>query len=342
MFPMMQIELPSVVRVCLTVFALGVVAGCQSSLTGNEGNLTFYYPTDDQLDFNKPIAIGAKLDLTVFTTGAHAKVELTAVTSDKPQILDSKGFLGNAFTLEGKSDGSAAISVKAKKADGTTTQDTINMLARKPEVIDIAHSCSAGPVGYYLTDKTIFLPYDLHMKNSQSVIGYGYHALTMVPKDGLAWDQIHKAQWAYVYKTAKLPGDVTLTSVLEPTRSWTVRLVDEGMIDGGTLTPVTNKTLDVLANVPAFVLARPTIGGQLLCQPDVTYSAVSKTPEVCTVAPTAAKLQATKELVESRSWLTVTGKTSGVCEFEVTWTKGNKGQGVKVPLKVNVLKVLKP
>jgi len=328
----------------LVIGALSALAACQSSLTGKEGNLTFYYPTDDELDFNKPIAIGAKLDLTVKTAGLpKAAVELTAVKSSNPQVLAAGPFLGGVFTLEGKGSGSAQITVTAKKSDGTTVSDSIDMMARKPDKIEVYHSCAAGAAdAFYLVDKKIFLPYDFKMANGQSVIGYGYHALSVAPAAALVQDQIAKAQWAYLYQTQKLPGDVTVTSQLEPTRSWTLRLVDEGAIDGGKLDALTNKTIEVLAGLPAYVLARPTIGGKPLCQPDTTFSAVSKTPEVCTVAPSAAKAQANKELVEAWSWLTITGKQVGVCQLEVTWPKANKGQGLTVPLKVNVDALTKP
>lgn len=326
----------------LGLAALGAAA-CQSSLTGNEGNLTFYYPTDDELDFNKPIAVGAKLDLTVKTAGVpHANVDLTAVTTGNSQVLASKGFLGNAFTIEAVGDGNTSITVNAKKADGTATHDTINMLARKAEVLDMVHSCSALPLAYYLVDKDIFVPYDLKLKDGRAVIGYGYHPLTIAPATGLVWNQVNKAQWAYVYHTQKLPGDVTLTSQLETGKSWSFRLVDESQIDGGRVDPVTGKTIEVLAGTSAFLLARPTIGGQPLCQPDTTFTATGKSPDICTVTPSAAKLPNSKEFVEAWSWVTVKGSKVGVCEFDVTWPKGNKGQGVTVPMKVNIVQLLKP
>jgi hypothetical protein len=44
--------------------ALLLTVACQSTLTGNEGNFQFSYDADDWItDFNKPIAVGAYLDI---------------------------------------------------------------------------------------------------------------------------------------------------------------------------------------------------------------------------------------------------------------------------------------
>lgn len=323
--------------------ALVLALGCQSSLTGNEGQLTFLYPTDDELDFNKPIAVGGKLDLTVKTAGLpKSDVSLTKVEPANKQVFKVAGMMGGAFTLEGVGEGNTSISVTATKADGTSTHDTINMMAKKPEVIEVAHSCGGSTVGYYLVNKTVFLPYDLKLKDGRAVIGYGYHALKATPETGLQWDHIHKAQWAYVYKTAAVPGDVTLTSALEAGKSWTVRLVDEGQIDGGRLEGVSGKTLEVLAGTSAIVLARPTVGGNPVCQPDTTFTATAKTPDICTVTATAANAPTSKGLVEAWSWVTVKANKLGVCEFDIVWPKGNKGQGATAPVKINVVQVVKP
>ncbi len=326
---------------CVGLATLG--AGCQSSLTGNEGNLTFYYPTDDELDFNKPIAVGAKLDLTVKEAGFPKKdVSLTKVDPSNTQVLKVAGMMGSAFTLEGIGEGSTSIGVTATKADGTTTHDTINMMAKKPEIIDVTHSCGGGNLAYYLTKKSIFLPYDLKLKDGRAVIGYGYHALKVAPEKGLQWDHVNKAQWAYVYMTADAPGDVTLTSALEAGKSWTVRLVEEAQIDGGKLEGVSGKTLEVLAGSSAIVLARPTVGGNPICQPDTTFTVTGKTPEFCTVTATAAKSPTNKGVVEAWSWVTVQAKKLGVCEFDIVWPKGNKGQGATAAVKVNVVQLVKP
>ncbi|MSQ83315.1 MAG: hypothetical protein EXR77_10590 [Myxococcales bacterium] len=342
--PTIELVNRSVFEILLAGCALAAVAtSCQSSLTGNEGNLTFYYPTDDEIDFNKPVAVGAKLELTVKTAGIpHASVTLTEVKPANPAVLAVKGTNSNVFTLEGIGDGNTAITVKATKADGSSTTDTINMMARKAEVIEVTHSCTSGPIGHYLVGKQIFLPYDLKLNDGRAVIGFGYHPLKVAPETGLQLDQVNKAQWAYVYKTAALAGDVTLTSTLPAGKAWTLRLVDEGQIDGGKLEAGSGKTLGVVAGTSAIVLARPTVGGQPVCQPDTTFTVTTKTADICTVTASAVKLQGSKELVEAWSWISVAGKKLGVCEFEVVWPKANKGQGATVPLKVDIVQLVKP
>ncbi|HCF56896.1 MAG TPA: hypothetical protein DFS52_02730, partial [Myxococcales bacterium] len=70
------------IRAAMLVFAAVAIAGCQSMITGNEGNLEFSYRADDEVrDFNKPIAVGAKLDLEVRTNGTRQTVELLEATT---------------------------------------------------------------------------------------------------------------------------------------------------------------------------------------------------------------------------------------------------------------------
>lgn len=60
--------------------------GCESTITGNEGNFQFSYPADDRvLDFNKPIAIGARLDVSVRTAGDRTAVTLSA--ADRKSVV---------------------------------------------------------------------------------------------------------------------------------------------------------------------------------------------------------------------------------------------------------------
>ena len=50
--------------------AVPSLTSCRSEITGNEGNLEFSYVADDDLlDFNKPLAVGASLDLRVTPAG---------------------------------------------------------------------------------------------------------------------------------------------------------------------------------------------------------------------------------------------------------------------------------
>ena len=55
----------------LTIGALlAIGTGCTSKITGKEGNFQFAYAADDDpLDFNKPIAVGGRLDLRVTQVG---------------------------------------------------------------------------------------------------------------------------------------------------------------------------------------------------------------------------------------------------------------------------------
>lgn len=325
--------------------SLASLSGCESRQTGNEGKLTFAYPNDDDVaDFNKAVAVGARLELRVSEVGlAGAKVEVVEASSDNAGALAVVAKLGDRFEIEAKAEGNAKISVRARKSDGTEVTDSVNLRALKAESLTLAHSCGGGTTGIYLTNRAIFLPYDLTRKDGQATIGYGYHPLTISPAAALTLNVNNKAQWAYAYQTAALPGDVSLTSQLDPTKVWKLRLVDEGAIDGA---KIEFGTLGASAKVGQkhYAMARPMIGAEPLCQPESTFTVASTTPDICSAIGASQATAATLKLLgtnkgaqaEAWTWIEVLATKAGTCEFSVAWPKGAGGKGYTAALKVEV------
>lgn len=324
---------------------LAALPACESRQTGNEGNLTFAYPNDDDVaDFNKAVAVGARLELRVSEVGlGGAKVEVVEASSDNAQALAVVAKLGDRFEIEAKGEGNAKISVRARKSDGSEVTDSVNLRALKAEVLTLAHSCGTGDTATYLTNRSIFLPYDLSRKDGQATIGYGYHPLAISPAAALTLNANNKAQWAYAYQTAGLPGDVSLTSQLDPTKVWKLRLVDEGAIDGA---KIEFGSLGTSAKVGQkhYAMARPMVGAEPLCQPETTFTVASTTPDVCSAVGASQATAATLKLLgtqkgaqaEAWTWIEVLGTKTGTCEFTVTWPKGAGGKGFTAALKVEV------
>lgn len=339
---MRQSPITSVFTYLCLAFAL-LASGCESQQTGGEGNLKFAYPNDDNVaDFNKAVAVGAKLELRL-TDVAGGKVEILAASSDNDTALTVVNKLGDKFEIEAKGEGNAKLTVKVRKTDGSEVSDFVNMRALKAEMLLLTHSCTPGKDALYLTNTTIALPYDLTRKDGQATIGYGYHPLTISPAAALALNTVEKVQWAYVYKTAALPGDVSLTSQLDPTQYWSLRLVEEGAIDGAKVEG-TAPAGSAAVGQKQWVLVRPLVANAPVCQPNTTFSVAATSPEVCTVitasesAANAAKLlnKAKGAPAEGFTWLEVQGKKAGTCEFSVTWPKGAGGKGYTAALKVEV------
>ena len=179
--------------------ALGVVAisslACTSQTTGDLGNLEFYYVADDEVgNFNKPIAVGAKLDLFVRDAGAGGDrdVSLEAASTDDEGIAKISEFSGNKMIIEAVSDGSFEITVSAKvNSSGEVEEDKVDMLVRTPEVLELRHTCgeSGANKGYYLAGSDIYIPFELRLEDGQNVIGYGVYP--MENTEGLTRDESH-------------------------------------------------------------------------------------------------------------------------------------------------------
>ncbi len=319
------------------ILLLGAVlllaAGCRSRITGNEGNLEFSYVADDDIaNFNKPIAVGARLDIEVRTAGRRRPVAVEEVTSSDPAVLDAVAVGGSGFTLEGKGEGSAEIFVTATDG-GETLEDSVNMLARIPEVLKMYHTCApASAEATYLTGQEIWIPFEFEMKNGQPVIGYGYHPITVTPDGALTLDTGSRSQQYFHFTTAASPETATVASTLDDT-TLTLNLVDAGAIDGatvgigaGTEPKVGEKHLyDIL----------PTVGGEPVCQANTDFTVTTTTPAICTVREIGAP-----ESGDDRyqySWIEIEGLAAGTCEFEVTFTAGSGGAGTTVPLSVQVV-----
>ena len=328
---------------CLCVAILGVASGCESQQTGGEGNLKFAYPNDDNVaDFNKAVAVGARLELQLSEV-AGGKVEILEAVSDNSQALAVVNKLADKFEIEAKGEGTAKLTVKVRKANGTEVTDFVNMRALKAEVLQLSHTCTTGKTAVYLTNTTIALGYDLTRKDGQATIGYGYHPLTISPAAALTLNTVDKTQWAYSYKTAALPGDVSLTSQLDSSKSWSLRLVDEAAIDGAKI-ELSVPSASASVGQKQWLLVRPLVADTPVCQPNTTFTVAVSSADVCTViaanqatANTAKLLNTAKgATAEGFTWLELLGKKAGSCAFTVTWPKAAGGKGYTTQMQVEV------
>lgn len=309
----------------LAVVALSVLAlaACDSTLTGNEGNLVFSYDADDDVfDFNKPIAIGAKLNLKVAEVGTQAAVDVVAAESDDPGIIDVDSFSGDTITLLGVGDGNMLLSVEADGADGTKFTDSVNMNARTPEVLKLSHTCGADG-GAFLTGSAVYIPFDMEMTNGQPVIGYGYYPVTSSDETLIKRDEEFQGQ-QYMRYDVLAAGTATLSSDIDDT-SLSLVLADEAQIDG-IADPIAFvlEDIDVGDTNPFYVL--PTVAGTTVCQADATLQVASDTTTICDVRTTNADMAAGDALYET-GWFEVEGLAAGECQYTVTYPNGASGAG---------------
>jgi len=319
--------------VLLALLTFVLMPGCKSVLTGNEGNLEFTYPADDRVaDFNKPIAVGAKLELEVRDAGSRKAVSLTSASTEDDSVLRVVSFSGSKLILEGVSSGGTLVLVEANTTGGALG-DSVNMLARVPEVMKLANTCVTEASAQYLTGQDIIIPYDFEMSNGQPVIGFGYFPITLEPATGMTLDTTSVDQQWFHFTTGATAQNVTLSNSIDST-TLTLELVEVGSVDGGMLQLDSLLPAEVGKKRALYVL--PTANGRPICQAQTDYSVVTDSPEVCTVtaivAPDTADLGVAKEF----GWLEVEGLTAGTCNFTVTYTEGAAGVGASSALAVPV------
>ena len=309
------------------VLSVGGAMACESTITGNEGNLRFTYEADDDiLDFNKAIAVGASLDYEVTDLNRGA-VTLTDVRSSDP-ALRVTGFSGDTFTLESVSDGNGLIEVEANTFDGSVS-DSINVTSRPAEVLRLAHTCSVSPTASYLTDQRIVVAFELERANGRPVIGYGYYPVTFEPSTALTLSRSEKAQQFMQLDTGSTPTQVRIDSTIDTT-SLNLRLIRQSEVDGAELIFDNIQQTDVGDTDSFFVL--PRANGQRVCQADLRRSVRTDTPEICTVS---ARLPPNGN--REKGWIQVRGEAAGTCLFTVSYLDGGGGTGADIQLQLPIV-----
>jgi hypothetical protein len=311
--------------------ALLVAAGCQSRLTGNEGNFVFVYDADDDYtDFNKPIAVNAFLDIEVREVGTELPVTLTSASTDDPSVLDVTGTLENVATLQGMGDGGALLSVEGTTSDGETLPDSVNLLAATPEVHKLGHTCTLDDTAGYLVSNSVYVPFEFQKENGQNIIGYGYYPVT-AQEGAVILDEAGSSQQYMLFDVGAAPAAETLVSDIDGT-SVAMTIVQASALDG-VEEPIAGviEDIDVGDTNPFYV--RPTVGGTTVCQADTTKTVVSDTPAICDVRDAAAPINGKSY---EYGWFEIGGVSQGTCLYTVTFDAGNDGAGASAQFSFEI------
>lgn len=319
----------------LAVLVVLATGGCRSRITGDEGNLAFSYATDDEVrDFNKPIAVGARLDVSVTSARGLRKAQVTGVTTSDLDVLRVVDTSGDAITLEGVSGGKADLQVNAIVA-GEELYDQITMTARVPEVLKLSHVCTSERRALYLVDSDVLVPYEFEMRNGQPVIGYGHFPITITPAGMLTLRTDSKNQAAFELRTGSSTGEVTIDSDIDD-HAITLRLVEAGDVDGARLAGDA-AARRIKAGRRGYVLVRPLVGEDEVCQAKVAMNVAGRTPEVCA----ASRVDTAREddaLGTTWGWVEINGQEPGTCEFDVTFPAARGGEGLTTRMVVEIVK----
>ncbi|HJN77814.1 MAG TPA: hypothetical protein QGF58_28105 [Myxococcota bacterium] len=297
--------------------------GCKSALTGNEGNFQFSYWADDWFnDFNKPVAVGASLDLEVRGVGSNSPVDLTVAAFDDPAVLEVSSFDGMNITITGTGEGLALLEVQGD-LDGESLPDSVNMQAKVPEVLLLGHLCDDGEDAAYIVDRDVVVAFEMQMENTQPVIGYGYYPVELTATSA-AVDHDSTSQIWITVSTGDTAESVTMSSTIDAaTLNMEVGL--EGEIDD-IEDPIAWVIEDIDVGDTNAFFVRPMIEDLVVCQAGVEMTVESDTPETCTVAETDPEAEDEAE----DGWFAVTGVSEGTCLYTVSYPGGADGDGVSV------------
>jgi hypothetical protein len=307
---------------CLTV-------ACESRTTGNEGNFVFSYDADDDVrNFNKPIAVGASLDLEVRSVGGgEPPVELSAAApaEEDAEILEVTSFAGHEVTVKGLAEGEPLLEVTGTDTEGEELSDSVNLLVRIPEVLKLRHTCADGASSAaYLANRRAYIPFDLEMENEQPVIGYGYYPLTSSDPAAVTIVTADSTQRNIAVDMGNTPGAYTLDSDIDDT-TLTVNVVTEGQIDG-VEQPIAFVVEDIDVGDTNSFYVLPKVGEDLVCQSSITKEVTSNTPEICTVQEL---LEGEDDDLLEGGWFSITGVAEGECQYTVRYPGGADGAGVE-------------
>lgn len=315
--------------------ALGMgTLACESTITGKSGNLQFSYATvDDFMDFNKPIAVGARLDLKVAEVGTRNTVLLESADSDKPDVLAIHQYANDTVVLEGKSAGQAEISVTAKVPSGDVVEDGVDFQVAVPEVLKMKHHCSGEVEGHYLVDHEVWIPFDMELSNGRAVIGYGYHPIDIEPAGAAQLDATTKDQRHFRLKLADQVQTITLSSQIDAA-NLILNVIEDTQIDG--VISATSGSVTTTVGGTSFLRVLPTIGEKPVCQANTPLTLTTSTPDVCTVSASVPPEELSIGVFNERGYISITGVNPGTCEITATYTAANDGQGASIELTAEV------
>jgi hypothetical protein len=317
----------------VSLLSLILISGCVSRQAGKDGNLEFRYQTDDIfVDFDKAIAVGAKLDLFVHPIdgeeGATATVE--TATSDRAETIDVTSHSGNVIYLEAKAAGAVEISVSADLPGlRGTVSDRVDIRATVPDAVKAWHLCKKVDErdGVYLTSQNLWIPFEME-ENGRPVIGYDYYPVEFEPTDSIAVQYGHKSQQFIRLKTTDVPQDITMRSILDETEL-NLKIVTHDAIDGLELaTP----GREIQSGSTDIVHVFPTTAGQRICQAQTAIDVASKTPDTCGVR-NLVEFGQREELLTQYGWLEVEGLRPGRCAFEVTYADAGFAAELEVTIR---------
>ncbi len=305
-----------------------VSSSCYSRLTGNHGRFTFAYPASaNVLDFNKPIAPGARLDVFVQPLSGDEELGIESAVSSNPDVIRVVEQRGAHVVLQGAAVGFAQLTIRT--VDGLS--DTVDLHVETPTEVTMSHACTDDAFAVYPADANVAIPFGLSRAEGQAVAGYGFWPIKVTPSKALVLDRSSRDQGALHFHSSGARHRVAIRSTIDDAILG-LALATNDEVDG--IAPDVFGLPWLIEGDQAFTGFVPSVGGVAFCQARVITRAKSLTPAICDAT---GNLNEDEPDDENRAGLVrLKAKKFGVCEFEVSFPEASGGQGIKTTARVPV------
>ncbi|MDB4940852.1 MAG: hypothetical protein JWP97_386 [Labilithrix sp.] len=306
--------------------------GCYATSTAYDGKLTFAYAAGaDFVNFVKPIAPGAKLDVVAFANGTETKLVVIRASSSKPSVLTTALKDDTTVVLTGGVPGVAEITLTARDEQGRELTDRMFFHVQKPETHRLEHACTSEPRAIYVRGATVDVYHALQTADARPVVGYGYAPVTIEPPADVELVAQPQAGGFYRYRLPSRDARISLTSKVDASR------IDVDVVDRATLTEAHLVRADdtrVFEGGSTYAVAQVTGPGNVtVCSQDALTRARSLTPDICTAT---ARLDDAPDDENHEQIAEITGLAFGTCRYEITLPELDGGKGVRLEGKVRV------
>lgn len=307
--------------------------GCDARQTGERAQIVFAYTSfDDTTNFNKPIAVGAKLDLRALELATDEEVLVERAKGDDTIAVGEH--VRNLIELKAQKPGSTRLHVIGQTQDGHKVEDFVTLRAAEVKSIALNHLCTDSAHAVYQAGlRDVEIPMTKFAHNDEYLIGYGLYPIKIEPAAGAKLDTRSDDAHTLHLDLSPKPGRFEIKSTLNAARL-SFELITPAQIDGIQIDEFDARARTVI-NHTAWLGFAPTYKGKPLCASQTPIEATSLTPKICEVTTILDRHQRDDgtTIQNTEGLIKIKGKAFGVCRYEVNFP-GTKAPAYKGSLEV--------
>lgn len=310
-----------------------LIFGCDARQTGERAQIVFAYTSfDDTTNFNKPLAVGAALDLRALELATDEEVLIERAKGD--DAIKVAEHVRNLIVLQAQKPGTTRLHVKGHTQDGAQLEDFVTLRAATVKSIALNHLCTEEAHAVYQAGlRDIEIPMTKFAENNEYLIGYGLYPIRIEPAASAQLDLRSDDAHAMHLDLSSKAGSFKLSSTLNKAHL-SFELITPSQIDGIQIDEFDAQARTVI-NQTAWLSFVPTYKGKPLCASKTPIEATSSTPDICEVSTILDRHQRDDgtTIQNTEGVIKITGKAFGVCRYEVT-LPGTRAQAYKGSLEV--------